>query len=85
MLTDPEPISKVDQIWDRLWSSGLSNPMDSIEQFSYLLKQVNLQKTEGNLQPKQRGKPQLSHLTNAEPFVKALVAEHPDANAGRAV
>jgi hypothetical protein len=59
--------------------------MDSIEQFSYLLKLVNLQKTEGNLQPKQRGKPQLSHLTNAEPFVKALVAEHPDANAGRAV
>jgi len=85
MLTDPEPISKVDQIWDRLSSSGLSNPMDSIEQFSYLLKLVNLQKTEGNLQPKQRGKPQLSHLTNAEPFVKALVAEHPDANAGRAV
>jgi hypothetical protein len=46
---------------------------------------VNIQKTEGNLQPKQRGKPQLSHLTNAEPFVKALVAEHPDANAARVV
>jgi len=37
MLTDSELKSKVDQIWDRLWSSGLSNPMDSIEQFSYLL------------------------------------------------
>jgi len=37
MLTDPELKSKVDTIWDRLWSSGLSNPMDSIEQFSYLL------------------------------------------------
>ena len=37
MLTDPELRSRVDQIWDRLWSSGLSNPMDSIEQFSYLL------------------------------------------------
>jgi type I restriction enzyme M protein len=37
MLTDPELRSKVDQIWDRLWSLGLSNPMDSIEQFSYLL------------------------------------------------
>jgi transposase len=46
---------------------------------SLVQKLVNLQKTEGNLQPKQRGKPQLSHLTNAEPFVKALVAEHPDA------
>jgi hypothetical protein len=38
-----------------------------------------------HLAEKQRGKPQLSHLTNAEPFVKALVAEHPDANAGRVV
>ena len=37
MLTDTELRSKVDTIWDRLWSSGLSNPMDSIEQFSYLL------------------------------------------------
>jgi len=37
MLTDPDLKSKVDDIWDRLWSSGLSNPMDSIEQFSYLL------------------------------------------------
>lgn len=26
MLTDPELRSKVDQIWDRLWSSGLWNP-----------------------------------------------------------
>jgi len=31
------------------------------------------------LQPKQRGKPQLSLLTNAEEEVRALVAEHPDA------
>jgi len=37
MLTDPELKSKVDTIWDRLWSSRLSNPMDSIKQFSYLL------------------------------------------------
>jgi type I restriction enzyme M protein len=37
MLTDPELRSQVDQIWDRLWSSGLSNPMDLIGQFSYLL------------------------------------------------
>jgi len=37
MLTDSELRSKVDTIWDRLWSAGLSNPMDSIEQFSYLL------------------------------------------------
>jgi len=46
---------------------------------SLVQKLVNLQQTEGNLRPKQRGKPQFSHLTNAEPEVKALVAEHPDA------
>jgi len=46
---------------------------------SLVQKLVNLQKTEGNLQPKPRGKPQFSHRKNAEPFVKALVAEHPDA------
>jgi putative transposase len=34
---------------------------------------------EGNLQSKQRGKPQFSHLTNAAAEVKALVAEHLDA------
>ena len=37
MLTDPQLRSQVDQLWDRLWSGGLSNPLDAIEQFSYLL------------------------------------------------
>ncbi|XWK91715.1 MAG: transposase (plasmid) [Phormidium sp.] len=46
---------------------------------SLVQKLVNQQITQGNLQPKQRGKPQFSHLTNAQPEVKALVAEHPDA------
>ncbi|MEG3960440.1 hypothetical protein [Microcoleus sp. herbarium2] len=34
------------------------------------------QQAEGNLQRKQRGKPQFSHLTNTEVEVKALVADH---------
>ena len=46
---------------------------------SLVQKLVKLQQTQENLQPLQRGKPQFSHLTNAEPFVKALVREHPDA------
>jgi len=46
---------------------------------SLVQKLVNIQKTEGNLQPKQKAQLQLSHLINAEPFVKALVTEHPDA------
>ena len=46
---------------------------------SLVQKLVKQQQTEGNLQPKPRGKPQFSHLTNAQPQVKALVAEYPDA------
>lgn len=37
MLTDNALRSQVDQLWDKLWSGGLSNPLDAIEQFSYLL------------------------------------------------
>ncbi|MDL5053763.1 N-6 DNA methylase [Oscillatoria laete-virens NRMC-F 0139] len=66
MLTDPELRSKVDQIWDRLWSSGLSNPMDSIEQFSYLLflKRLDDAENQREKQAKRRNKP-------FEPQIKA--------------
>ncbi len=37
MLTDTKLRSQVDQLWNKLWSGGLANPMDAIEQFSYLL------------------------------------------------
>ena len=37
MLTDSKLRSQVDTLWDKLWSGGLSNPLDAIEQLSYLL------------------------------------------------
>jgi type I restriction enzyme M protein len=37
MLTDPKLRSAIDQLWDKLWEGGLNNPMDSIEQLSYLI------------------------------------------------
>src|SRR5215468_9896968 len=37
MLTDPALRAQVDAIWDKLWSGGLSNPLDAIEQLSFLL------------------------------------------------
>jgi type I restriction enzyme M protein len=37
MLTDPRLRSQVDSLWDKFWSGGLTNPLDAIEQFSYLL------------------------------------------------
>jgi transposase len=46
---------------------------------SLVQKLVKQQQNEGNLQPKQRGKPQFSHFTNAEVEVRELVSEHQDA------
>jgi transposase len=43
---------------------------------SLVQKLVKQQKTERNLQPKQRGKPQFSPFKNAEAEVKALVTAH---------
>ena len=66
MLTDPELRSKVDQIWDRLWSLEPSNPMDSIEQLSYLLylKALDDIANQWELEAKHRNKP-------FEPKIKA--------------
>ncbi|HBQ99235.1 MULTISPECIES: transposase [unclassified Roseofilum] len=48
---------------------------------SLVQKLVKQQKTEGNVEPKRPGKPQLSYLNNekAKEQVKGLVAEHKDA------
>ncbi|HOQ97904.1 MAG TPA: class I SAM-dependent DNA methyltransferase [Anaerolineae bacterium] len=37
MLSDPKLRAQVDGLWDKLWSGGLSNPLDAIEQLSYLI------------------------------------------------
>src|SRR5437868_15438759 len=37
MLTSADLRNKVDALWDKLWSGGLSNPLDAIEQLSFLL------------------------------------------------
>ena len=46
---------------------------------SLVQKLVKLQKIEGNLQSKPRGKPQFSHLTNADIELTELVESHPTA------
>ncbi len=37
MRLAPEIKSKIDLLWDRFWSGGLSNPLQSIEQMSYII------------------------------------------------
>jgi type I restriction enzyme M protein len=50
--------SKVDLLWNKLWTGGLSNPMDAIEQFSYLLFLKRLDEAENQAQSaaERRGK-----------------------------
>lgn len=36
-MLSPELKSKINQLWDMFWSRGLSNPIQAIEQMSYLL------------------------------------------------
>lgn len=61
MLTG-EIRSQIDRIWDTFWSGGISNPLDVIEQITYLLflKQLNEQKTAEELKANQTRKPSKS-------------------------
>ena len=57
MLTDPKLKSDVDRLWDKLWTGGLSNPMDAIEQLSYLifLKRLDDRENAAERQARRRG------------------------------
>jgi type I restriction enzyme M protein len=57
MLTDTQLRSKVDSLWDKLWSGGLSNPLDAIEQLSYLLflKQLDEREQDSERRARRRG------------------------------
>ncbi len=59
MLTDAQLRSKVDALWDKLWSGGLANPLDAIEQISYLLflKRLDEQETSREQAARRRGQP----------------------------
>ena len=46
---------------------------------SLVQKLVKQQRVDGNLQPKQRGKPRFSYLKNAEADLRTMVAENSDA------
>ena len=36
-MLDPELKSKINLLWDKFWSGGISNPLQAIEQMSYLI------------------------------------------------
>jgi len=65
LLTDPKLRSQVDALWDKFWTGGLSNPLDAIEQFSYLLflKRLDDRENAAERQAKRKG-------TRYQPSVK---------------
>lgn len=64
MLTDPKLRAQIDQLWDRLWTGGLSNPLDAIEQLSYLifLKRLDDAENQRERQAQRRGQPYHSRI-----------------------
>jgi type I restriction enzyme M protein len=57
MLADTKLRSQIDSLWDKLWSGGLSNPLDAIEQLSFLmfLKQLDEREQDAERAAKKRG------------------------------
>lgn len=59
LQNNPELKSKIDQLWNKFWSGGISNPLTAIEQITYLLfmkrldelDQQNQAKAEWNEEP----------------------------------
>src|SRR5881296_2333518 len=68
MLTDATLRSQVDALWDKLWSGGLSNPLDAIEQLSYLLflKRLDEREEDAERSAKRRGKKHEPLFTDPE-------------------
>src|SRR6266576_2472627 len=57
MLANAKLRSQVNSLWDKLWSGGLSNPLDAIEQLSFLifLKQLDEREQDAERTAKRRG------------------------------
>src|ERR1039457_2217050 len=58
MLTDSTLRSAVEALWDKLWTGGLVNPLDAIEQLSFLLflKRLDEREQDAERAAKFRGK-----------------------------
>ena len=68
MIADTQLKNKVDALWDKLWSGGLSNPLDAIEQLSFLLflKQLDEREEDAERAAKRRGQTHTPLFTKKE-------------------
>jgi len=70
MLTDPKLRSQVDALWDKFWTGGLANPLDAIEQFSYLLFLKRLDDRENAAERQARRKGDAAHRPDIPPEMR---------------
>ncbi len=68
MIADSRLRSQVDNLWDKLWSGGLSNPLDAIEQlsFRFFLKQLDEREQDAERAAKKRGQKFIQLFTDEE-------------------
>lgn len=68
-MLDTELKSKINQLWDKFWSGGISNPLQAIEQMSYLLFMKRLEDEDN-------AREQNAQLTGEE--YTSLFKDHPE-------
>jgi type I restriction enzyme M protein len=70
MLADSKLRSQVDSLWDKLWSGGLSNPLDAIEQLSFLIFLKQLDEREQDRERAAKGRVQQSDPLFPDPKLR---------------
>jgi type I restriction enzyme M protein len=69
MLTNPTLKSQIDALWNRFWSGGITNPLNAIEQMSYLIFLKRLEDMD-NAQAKSAARRKLDHTSVYENYIK---------------
>ena len=67
-MTDKEFKAIIDELWDKFWSSGISNPISVVEQMTYLIffKMFESQEDLEDKKAKHFGKPRKSFFEGRE-------------------
>ena len=69
MLTNPTLKSQIDALWNRFWSGGITNPLNAIEQMSYLIFLKRLEDMD-NAQAKSAVRRKLEYTSVYENYIK---------------
>jgi type I restriction enzyme M protein len=69
MLTNPSLKSQIDALWNRFWSGGITNPLNAIEQMSYLIFLKRLEDMD-NAQAKSATRRKLEYTSVYENYIR---------------